>query len=276
MCVCARRCKKRWLNYIWIVLPRTSVIRPCYPRYLHYCRFLRTRPYFLRVVGFALHISACYVILIALSSACWPPVYCNAVLFITTIIFNTLSLPLPLFFWTYVSVMLSNRLCFGCGRQVCLATIIQSLRCPACRLARLPLVPETRPCLRCYVPIPADLPNVRCMRCEATRSSSHLYSLCYDCQALFPTQPSVMRCIDCRSRRSNVVQRPVEFSHTYGISFDPTINSFQPLNTPISPYQPKRRRTKPLGPSRPISPLVTAESEKQTSVINRAVAFLLL
>lgn len=172
--------------------------------------------------------------------------------------------------------MLSNRLCSGCGRQVRLAATIQSPRCPACRLSLLPPVPETRPCLRCYVPIPADSPYIRCMRCEAIRSStSHSYSPCYDCRALFPTQRGVIRCIDCRSRRSIVVQRPMEFNHTHSISFDPTLNSFQPLNTLATPRQPKRQRTKPPGPPRPAPPPVTAESEKQGSVITRAIAFLL-
>jgi hypothetical protein len=35
-----------------------------------------------------------------------------------------------------------------------LATTILLPRCPACRLACLPRLLKTRPCLRCYVPIP--------------------------------------------------------------------------------------------------------------------------
>ena len=104
--------------------------------------------------------------------------------------------------------MLSNRACYDCGRQVRLSTTIHPPRCPACRLARLPPVVETRPCLRCYVPIPAHSSNIRCAGCEVAPPLTPSYSPCYDCRNPFPARAGVMRCLDCRSRRSTTVQPP--------------------------------------------------------------------
>jgi hypothetical protein len=171
--------------------------------------------------------------------------------------------------------MLSNRTCYGCGRRVRLSTAIQPPICPACRLSSISSVPETRPCLRCFVLILASSPNSRCVRCEASLSSNQSYSLCYDCQIPFPARPGVMRCLDCRLRRSNVVQRPMNYHHSHGVSFDPTLNSFSPPSTPTNPPRLKRRRSIYLGLPRSTSALVTAEYEKQSSVIDRVVGFLL-
>jgi hypothetical protein len=171
--------------------------------------------------------------------------------------------------------MLSNGTCYGCGRRVRLSTAIQPPRCPACRLSSLSSVPETRPCLRCFVSILASSPNSRCVRCEASLSSNQSYALCYDCQVPFPARPGVMRCLDCRLRRSNVVQRPINFHHSHGIAFDPTLNSFQPPSTPTNPPQLKRRRSTHPGPPHSTPAPVAAESEKQSSVIEPAVGFLL-
>jgi DNA-directed RNA polymerase subunit RPC12/RpoP len=161
--------------------------------------------------------------------------------------------------------MLSNRICSGCGRQVRLVTTIQSPRCPACRFSLLHPIPETRPCLRCHVPIPADSPNIRCVRCEAARYPEPCFTLCYDCRVLFLVRPGVMRCRSYRLRRSSVVQRPSDFRQTIGVSFNPTSNSFQPISAPMQTPQPKRRRSLP--------PALALE--RQPSVLNRAVAFLL-
>ena len=125
------------------------------------------------------------------------------------------------------SKMLSNRPCYDCGRQVRLSATIQPPRCPACRLSFLSPMLETRPCLRCYVPILISSSGVRCARCEAVLSLDVSYSPYYDCRIPFPARPSVMRCFNCRSRRTNVVQRPVNFRLSYGTSFDLTMNSFE-------------------------------------------------
>lgn len=178
---------------------------------------------------------------------------------------RTLSLPLPL--TSPLSTcpgMLSNRLCSGCRRQLRLSTTIQSPRCPACRFSLLPPIRETRPCLRCFVPIPADSPNIRCMPCDALLSSNPHYSPCYDRRLPFAARPGVMRCRNCRLRRSSVVQRPSDFRQTIGISFDTNLNSFPPLTTTTNPPQLKRRRS--------IHPALLSTS--QSSVIDRAIEFL--
>lgn len=86
--MCARRCKKRWLNYIWSVLPRPLPIRLRSPGYLPYFRFFWIRPSWLRVVGLFARIHAGCPASIASSSACRPLFYCNTMQFITTIMFS--------------------------------------------------------------------------------------------------------------------------------------------------------------------------------------------
>jgi hypothetical protein len=50
--------------------------------------------------------------------------------------------------------MLELRSCHNCGRQVRLSLTIETPLCPACRLASLPPIIETRLCLGCRAPIP--------------------------------------------------------------------------------------------------------------------------
>jgi hypothetical protein len=110
MYVSARRCKKRWLNCIWTVLPRTSVIRLCSPRYLHYCRFLRTRSSWLRVVGLFLHIPARCLALIASLQRC--TVYHHSDSRLVPSLTPLLCLIVSRYY------ILSNRLSPNCGRKV--------------------------------------------------------------------------------------------------------------------------------------------------------------
>jgi hypothetical protein len=161
------------------------------------------------------------------------------------------------------------------GRQVRLSTSIQPPRCPACRLSFLSPMLKTRSCLRCHVPVLASSSDVRCARYEAVLSLNPSYSPFYDCRIPFPARPSAMRCLDCRSRRTSVVQGPINFLHSHGTSFDPSVNSFELLNTHSNHPQRKRRRTLPQTLLLPTPAPDTTESEDTSFVINRAVSFLL-
>lgn len=160
--------------------------------------------------------------------------------------------------------MLSNQICSGCSRQVRLTTAIQSPRCPAYRFSLLPPIPETRSCLHCHIPIPADSPTIRCVCCKATRYPEPCYTPCYDYQVPFLVRLEVMQYPSCRLRRLNMVQHPSDFRQTTDVSFNPTLNSFQSISAPIQTPQPKRRKYLPPAPI----------IERQPSVLNRTVAFL--
>lgn len=225
-----------------------------------------------------MHIHAGCAALIASSSACRHPSYCNVVFYIATMgslcALGAIILPIcpsPYFCVRTLSMLsnrISNRICSGCGRQVRLSTAIQSPKCPACQFSLLPPIPETRPCLRCHVPIPAESPNIRCMRCEAVRHPEPRYTPCYDCRAPFIVRPGVMRCSSCRMRRLSVVQRPSDFRQTASASFDPTLNTlnlYRPISAPMQIPLSKRRRSLPAAPT----------LERQPSVLYQAVTFLL-
>lgn len=61
---------------------------------------------------------------------------------------------------------------------------------------------------------------------------------------------------------------------SYSTSFDPMLNLFYLPNSSLTPPQPQGRRSIPLVPPRSTSTLVTIESKKQSSVIDRAIKFL--
>lgn len=170
--------------------------------------------------------------------------------------------------------MLSNRLCYDCGRQVRLSTTIQPPRCPACRLSRFSPLLETRPCLNCHVPIPIHSSNMRCASCEVSPSLNPSYSPCYDCRNPFPVRAGVIRCFDCRSRKLTVVQPPVDFRHLPASSFDPYVNTFERPNPLQNPTRRKRRQSQPPPPPRPTPRPQTIESDSMSFAINRGVDFL--
>lgn len=125
--------------------------------------------------------------------------------------------------------MLARRSCHDCGRQIRLSTTIEPPRCPTCRLASLPPLVETRPCLGYCVPIPADSYDLHCGHCRTQPAPRPLPDSrpCYDCGTPFPARPRVIRCFDCRSRRSTVIQAPVNYGRLHTTTFDPFVNSFQ-------------------------------------------------
>lgn len=147
--------------------------------------------------------------------------------------------------------MLVHRSCHDCGRRVRLSTTIEPPRCPACRLASLPPLVETRTCLGCRVPIPALSYNLRCALCQ-TRPSSQPLLLdvrpCYDCGTPFHARTGVIRCFDCRSRRSTVVQAPVDYGHLRTTTFDPFVNSFQRLHDAGESVLERGSHLRPLAP----------------------------
>lgn len=126
--------------------------------------------------------------------------------------------------------MLALRSCHDCGCRVRLSMTIEPPRCPACRLASLPPLVETRLCLSCYVPIPALSHDLRCALCQ-TRLSFQPVLIdtrpCYDCGTSFPARTGVMRCFDYRSRRLTDVQAPIDDGYLRITMFDLFVNSFQ-------------------------------------------------
>lgn len=105
---------------------------------------------------------------------------------------------------------------------------------------------ETRPCLRCYIIIPANSSDVRCARCEAVLSLDPSYSPCYDYRIPFSARPGVMRCLNCRSRRTIInFCTLIELRHSYRISFVLSMNSFKLPKTPSFPPQRKHQRHLP-------------------------------
>jgi hypothetical protein len=129
--------------------------------------------------------------------------------------------------------------------------------------------------LRCHVPISATASSVRYASCEAVLSLNASYSPCYDCRIPFHARPGDMRCFNCRSRRTNVVQRHVNFRHFHGTSLNPTMNLFELPNTPTNLPQLKRRRPLPQALPPPTPAPDTIETEDTSFVIDRAVNFLL-
>jgi hypothetical protein len=153
----------------------------------------------------------------------------------------------------FLFIMLVSRSCNDCGRQVRLSSTIQPPRCPACRLSNSPPNVVTRPCFRCDVPIPAQDTTLLCANCQSTPIP---YVPCFDCRQNFLARPGVTRCSHCRSRTSTVVLPPVDFTTVYSTSFNPSANSFRPLNN----LRRKRRRLGSPSP-RASSPHVEASSE---------------
>jgi DNA-directed RNA polymerase subunit RPC12/RpoP len=125
--------------------------------------------------------------------------------------------------------MLARRSCHDCGRQVRLSITIEPPRCPACRLAYLPPLVETRPCLGCSVPIPVNSQDLHCGHCRTRPSPQPLLNNrpCYDCGTPFLARTRIIRCFDCRSRRSTIMQAPVDYDRLRTTTFDPFVNSFQ-------------------------------------------------
>lgn len=103
-----------------------------------------------------------------------------------------------------------------------------------CRLASLPPLFQSRPCLGCSVPIPANSHDLHCGHCRTQPPPRPLFVSrpCYDCGTHFPAPSRVIRCFDCRSRRSTIIQAPIDYGRLCTTTFDPFVNSFQrPRNT---------------------------------------------
>ena len=100
----------------------------------------------------------------------------------------------------------------------------QSPRCPACRLAHIPNLIETRPCLVFRTHIRADSPHFHCPGC--VQASLCLYNQdvrpCNDCGCLFPCRAGLIHCFTCRDRRT-VIHTPAIFAPSDIVTQTPTI-----------------------------------------------------
>lgn len=129
--------------------------------------------------------------------------------------------------------MLTHRSCHDCGLRVRLSVTIHPPRCPACRLAHLPALLETRPCLAYPTLLPTSSSGRLC-RCQRTHFS------CYNYGNIFPACPGVSRCFRCRPTMSRSVPPSTDFGDLFTTSFYPFVNSFQPSNS-----SPRKSRLSP-------------------------------
>lgn len=150
-----------------------------------------------------------------------------------------------------------------------LSSDIHPPRCPACRLFGFTPIIETRPCLRCRVPIPSSGTNPNCAKCQVAEAAIPQYVVpCLECINNFLAYPGVTRCFACTSRGSRVVLPPINFGPIYLSAFNPSANSFGPLRNSYG----KRQR-----PTSPLLQTLSAYSERSydhSSVIKQSLGFL--
>lgn len=167
--------------------------------------------------------------------------------------------------------MSARRACVDCCRQVRLPTSMQPPRCIACRLAGLSALIDTRPCFRCQVLIPANSSDPCCRDCQARRPSD---ISCRDCGNPFPATCRLIRCPDCRSRRTAALRARVAPVRSQITRFDPFINSF---NQPSRPGRGRPRARSQFSAPRHLFLLPTRPQPTQSdnvSFLDRAVGFL--
>jgi hypothetical protein len=158
--------------------------------------------------------------------------------------------------------MLTVRSCNDCGRRVRLSSSIQPPKCPACRLPDLRPITDSRPCLRCQVPIPTGDPNPLCVNCQYAPTS------CLYCQSDLVHRRGVTYCSICSSGRRTIVLPAVDFGPIYSTSFDPSVNSFQ------SPSAPQRKRQRLNLPSIEPSLVRVGSPPRESYLVNQALGFL--
>lgn len=165
--------------------------------------------------------------------------------------------------------MLTRRRCDDYGRQVRLSSDIHPPRCPACRLSDFTPMIETRPCLHCQVPIPSSGTNPNCAKYQNAEATIPQYVVpCLECTNNFLAYPGVTRCFACTSRGSRVVLPPMDFGLIYSSAFNPSVNSFGPLDNSY------RKRRRPTSPSLQTTSAYSERSHDYSTVIKQSLGIL--
>lgn len=159
-------------------------------------------------------------------------------------------------------IMLTVRSCNDCGRRMRLSSSIQPPKCPACRLADLRPITDTRPYLRCQVPLPTGAPNPLCVNCQYAPIS------CLYCRSNLVHRRGVTYCSNCNIGRPTVVLPAVDFGPIYSTSFNPSVNSFQSASAP------QRKQQRLNLPSIEPSLARVGSSRKESCLVKQALGFL--
>lgn len=117
-----------------------------------------------------MHVLVLRLLRLLLLVALFIPMLCDVLPPFALLIFR-LPNSLPDILSRIAPIMLTHRSCHDCGLPVRLSVTIYPPRCPAYRLAHLPALLGTRPCLACPTQLPTRSSTRLCKRCQLTHSS---------------------------------------------------------------------------------------------------------
>jgi Zn finger protein HypA/HybF involved in hydrogenase expression len=164
-----------------------------------------------------------------------------------------------------------TRVCLDCGFP--LRANGRLVRCDSCRISSSPVPLEIRGCLDCGRSILANRAYAGCELCRQSSPLRQPSSLrparrpnplpCWGCGKPFTPRPGVTRCFLCRSRSSTVLQPATDFAQSTA-SFDPFINTFEPVKSPQA--TPRKRKNPPNASSSTPIRQKTAATERLLSL----------